>query len=112
MVTATRIATQTPWFVISQWLDYLKVSSRTLMLTALITAVLLSAVSVVYVRCLERQLVSTQQSLVEERQSLQDQWGQLLLERSTWSNPVHIQQVATDQGMITPQQQAIIMVRS
>lgn len=86
-------------------------SWQQVLVSALVMLVLGSAVAVTYVRCSERQLVSQQQSLLQQRQQLQVQWGQLLLERSTWSNPVHIQAVADNEGMISPVQKSIVMVR-
>jgi cell division protein FtsL len=101
MVTATKVAhTSYSWSALaSQW----SASKQRLLLISLMVMVLMSAVAVTYLRCMERDLVSGQQTLVDERQALQVKWGQLLLEKSTWSNPVHIQQVAEEAGMIVPQ---------
>lgn len=90
---------------------HITLSWQKLCVSALVMFVLVSAVAVTYVRCSERQLVSEQQSLMQQRHHLQIQWGQLLLERSTWSNPVHIQAVADNDGMISPAQKSIVMVR-
>jgi|GEM_PF-5069952 len=106
MMTATRVQ-RTPWSL-RLWMSvsagFALFSLEKLWMVFLMTTLLMSAVAVTYVRGLGRTLVTQQQSLLEKRQTLQVAWDQLLLDRSTWSNPSHIQKMALDAGMVTPDQ--------
>lgn len=75
-------------------------SKNILLAFVLILSVLVSAFCVVYVKDLERRLFGELQVLQQTRDHLQIEWGQLLLEQSTWAAPTRIQQIATrDLGM-------------
>ncbi|MES2998421.1 MAG: cell division protein FtsL [Pseudomonadota bacterium] len=60
----------------------------------LMLAVLSSALSVVYVKALQRNLYSELQASEQERNSLKTQWSQLLLEENTWAAPERVQALA------------------
>lgn len=69
----------------------------------LIISVLASALAVVYVEDLDRQLFSQLQTLKQQRDELHSQWGQLLLEQNTWAAPARVQAIAQQQlGMLLP----------
>lgn len=79
------------------------ISSQTLGLILLVIAVLASAVAVVYVKNLDRQLFGDLQSLRQARDSLHVQYGQFLLEQNTLATPARVQAIAQQQlGMSIP----------
>jgi cell division protein FtsL len=79
------------------------ISSQMLGLILLVVAVLASAVAVVYVKNLDRQLFGDLQSLKQTRSDLHMQNGQLLLEQNTLATPARVQAVAQQQlGMGIP----------
>lgn len=70
-----------------------------------------SAVSVVYSVQVSRQLVNELQSLQRESERMQVQWGQLLLEKSTWGSYARVEQTARGQlDMYLPSVQEIVVV--
>lgn len=86
-------------------------SGQTLGLILLIVAVLASALAVVYVKALNRQLYSDLQVVQQARDSLHVQSGQLLLEQNTWAAPARVQTIAQEQlGMIVPASKDIAMI--
>ena len=86
-------------------------SSRTLGMLLLMMVLLASALSIVYVKALERNLFSELQGLQQTRDNLRTEWGQLLLEQNTWAAPVRIQNIAQQQlGMIVPAAKDVMTV--
>jgi cell division protein FtsL len=55
-----------------------------------------SAMAVVYTKHESRRLFVELESLTEERDELNIEWGQLQIEQSTWATHARIEQVATD----------------
>ncbi len=77
----------------------------------LILAVLMSALSMVYVTNTTRSLNAGLQQTLAERDHLHIQWGQLLLEKSTWIMQARVQQVASDKlGMVVPEGKSLVIV--
>ncbi len=72
-------------------------SIQTFGLVLLVIAVLASALSVVYVKDLDRQLFSELQGLTQTRDTLHVEYGQLLLEQNTLGAPARVQAVAQQQ---------------
>lgn len=58
--------------------------------------VIVSAIAIVLSQHYSRGLVTQLQTLYEERDSLNVEWGQLLLEQSTWATPGRIGHVASE----------------
>lgn len=80
-------------------------------LFGLMFAVLLSALSVIYVTHLTRILHANYQHNVLEQGRLQVERGQLLLERSTWMMQARIQQIAESKlGMVIPDHKSVVIV--
>lgn len=78
----------------------------------LMFAVLTSALTVIYVKNLDRRLFSEVQVLQQDKEKLQVEWGQLLLEQSTWAAPARVQRISHDQlAMEVPSQNEITMVK-
>lgn len=80
-------------------------------LALLIAAVLLSALGVIDARHENRRLFTQLQQLRQQRDQLNIEWGQLLLEQSTWSTHARIEQMATQQlDMQLPAHPKIVVV--
>ncbi len=83
-----------------------------LLLLILGLSLLGSALAVIYVKQLDRQLFINTQVLEMQKDHLNTEWGQLLLEESTWSTQARIQAIAQQQlGMALPQQNAIQIIK-
>ncbi len=81
------------------------------MLALLIVATFLSALAVIDARNENRMLFARLQQLRQQRDQINVEWGQLLLEQSTWSTPARIEQVATRRlDMVMPQHVEIVVV--
>lgn len=79
------------------------------LITILIGAVLASAIGLIYVKDLNRRMVSERQMAAHSRDELQNRWSQLLLEQGTWSTQARIQHIATEKmGMHIPTQAEIV----
>lgn len=92
-------------------LTYL-LSKRQVALLMLTLAVIMSALSIVYVTHVSRVLHATYQHNLMEQDQLHVQRSQLLLERGAWMMQARIQQIAEKQlGMVTPDHQSIVIVR-
>jgi cell division protein FtsL len=79
----------------------------------LIVAVLVSALSIVYVTNASRSQNASIQQIYYDRDQLHDQWGRLLLERSTWMMQARVEQIAEDKlGMFTPDSKSIVIINS
>ncbi len=84
---------------------------KMILLILLSTAVLFSALGVVYSKHHSRKLFVELQSLEGVRDSLEVEWGQLQLEQSTWAMPNRIEKVARSQlGMDAPAPEQIVIV--
>ncbi|MCR8923695.1 cell division protein FtsL [Dasania sp. GY-MA-18] len=78
----------------------------------LIALVVASALAVIYSTYKSRQLFSALQREYRHEIELEEQWGRLLLEQSTWASPVRIEEVAKKKlAMKVPDPTAIRIVR-
>jgi cell division protein FtsL len=76
------------------WLDKLEPLRIELPLLVIVIAVIITAVGVVYSKHLGRiEFVALQKS-EQRRDHLNEEWGRLLLEQSTWASPARIEQQA------------------
>ncbi|PMR76892.1 cell division protein FtsL [Halomonas endophytica] len=71
-------------------------STRLIIVCALVLACLASATAVINATHLTREQYARLQQLERERDQLQTEWGQLLLEESAWSSPARIERLAVD----------------
>ncbi|MBV9576091.1 MAG: cell division protein FtsL [Gammaproteobacteria bacterium] len=86
-------------------------SRQQICVVMLALAVLLSALSTIYITHMTRLLHADYQHNLMEQQHLHILRSQLLLERSTWIIPAKIEEVAEDKlGMIVPEHKAIIVI--
>ncbi len=76
-------------------------------------ALVLSALSVIYVSHLCRQLYNELSKLEQEANALQVEWGRYLLEQSSWASLSRVEQLAESQlQMRVPEPDEIIIVRA
>ena len=62
-----------------------------------------SAIKLVLCRNDARQLFVELQALRHDKQGLNQEWGQLLLEQATWARHARVEEIARDSlGMVTP----------
>ncbi len=74
--------------------------------------VFISAVEVVYARHQTRKLFVEIQDLEKERNILDEEWGRLQLEQSTWATDDRVESLARDVlKMKTPEMKEIIFIR-
>ncbi|MVF11211.1 cell division protein FtsL [Ketobacter sp. MCCC 1A13808] len=74
-------------------------------------AVLVSCIAVIYSSFETRRLVAKHQFLQKKNNSMQVEWGQLLLEQSTWGSYNRVEQLAGSKlRMRVPSPSEIIMV--
>ncbi|MCW5590013.1 MAG: cell division protein FtsL [Legionellales bacterium] len=89
----------------------LHLTKRGMLVLMLALIVLVSAVSVIYVKTLNRRLFSELQTEQQLHDQLQVRWGQLLLEQSTWATQARVQKIATEElHMIAPTSNNIVIV--
>jgi cell division protein FtsL len=82
-----------------------------LLLIVLLLALLSSAIAVVYSSYKSRQLFSELQLKSKVAMALEEQWGRLLLEKSTWASHDRIEQLARDKlQMHAPDPGAIVVL--
>ena len=74
--------------------------------------VLASAVALIQSSHRSRKLFSELQDLRREAMQLDEEWGRLLLEQSTWASPDRVQRLAEDKlKMQAPDMREVTMVR-
>ncbi len=79
----------------------------------LLAAVLGSALTVIYAAHLTRQLFSDSQKLSERQLILDEDWGRLLIERSTWADHDRVNKLARMQlSMYAPELKDVELVRA
>lgn len=87
-------------------------SPNMVLICFLLSCVLVSGVSVIYVTFKNRNFLNELQQLKSERNALQVQWGQLLIEQSTFSLEGRIERKAVDElQMQVPEFSELVMVR-
>ncbi len=87
-------------------------SPRMGILLVLLLSLLISGVGVIYTTFKTRYLLNELQQLKTQRNDLQVQWGQLLIEQSTFSLESRVERKASEElAMETPAISDIVMVR-
>jgi len=78
----------------------------------LFVLVFVSAISVVYVTYYQRKLFISLQSLQQQKDKMNIEWGKLQLEENTWSTTSRIEKVATKQlNMQVPKSEHTIFIQ-
>ena len=78
----------------------------------MILLVLFSAVAAIYIKHASRSEFVQLQQLVKQRDALNEEWGRLLLEESTWASPNRVEQQAkTKLNMQVPSSEMTVVIR-
>jgi cell division protein FtsL len=87
-------------------------SKQPLVMTAVFAIVcVVSAMALVYTRHESRKLFVELESLTDERDHLNIEWGQLQIEQSTWATHARIEQVAVDDlALVRPDSSEIYVI--
>lgn len=98
------------WIFQGEYRDF-SVTKTTFAMIFLFILVLASALSIIYAKNLQRQLTSELQMVQREANQLRVEWGQLLLEHSTWATPPRVQQIAQQELLMSvpSSQQTIVL---
>ncbi len=79
-------------------------------LALLIIAVVVTSASVIELRHRNRLYFAELQSLETERDAIDTEWGQLLLEQGAWSQHRRVEELArTELGMLVPKPEQIVI---
>ncbi len=90
----------------------LSLSLQALVLVVVVVALILSALMVIYSAFLYRQDFNTQQQQLQQRNALEVEWGQLLLEQSALAAHGRIEKMVTQRlDMYVPSPDDIVVVR-
>ncbi len=82
-------------------------------ITLLTIAVMACALSVIELRHRNRLLFAELQTLTHERDALNTEWGQLLLEQGAWSEQRRVEETARARlGMTMPVSDQVVVVRT
>lgn len=83
-----------------------------LLVPVMLLLVLASCIALVQTSHKGRRMFSELQDLRRESMQLEEEWGRLLLEQSTWASPDRVQHLAEKElGMQAPDMRKVIMVR-
>ena len=78
----------------------------------MLVAVMASSVAVIYTKHMTRTKFVVLQSLEQQRDTLNEEWGRLLLEQSTWASPSHVEQQALKRlNMIVPTADMTVVIK-
>ena len=93
------------------WVVSFLISKAQFSLFLLSFAVLISALSIVYVTNASRGCRANIQQFIAERNQLHTEWGQLLLEKATWTMQARVEQVANDKlSMVIPDTKSVVII--
>ncbi len=85
-------------------------TKQSAMLTLLFGVVLAQALGVIYIKQTKRTLHAKLQNLYTQRDKLQVEWSQLLLEEGTWQTNARVERVARQKlGMVIPDKVNVIL---
>jgi cell division protein FtsL len=91
---------------------FIPVSLSNLRVLFLVIAIMVSALSVVYTKDLNRRLFIDYQSWQQKNSEMSVDYGKLLLEQGAWSTQARVQIVATSSlNMIIPSSSNIVMLK-
>lgn len=77
----------------------------------LILAVIVSAIAVIYSKHMSREQFIVLQKLEQQRDAMNEEWGRLLLEQSTWASPNRVEHDArTRLNMMIPTVAMTVMI--
>lgn len=83
-----------------------------LALVVVVALLMVSSLSVIYTKHNTRIAFVSLQKLEQHRDDLNEEWGRLLLEQSTWATPSRIEQKAAKRlDMISPTANQIVVIK-
>jgi cell division protein FtsL len=86
-------------------------SRQPFMLVVFALICVLGAIALIYTKHESRKLFVELESLTDERDELNIEWGQLQIEQSTWATHARIEQVATDDlSLVRPESTEIFVI--
>lgn len=92
--------------------EYLEHIQIDIPMLVMVLVVVVSAVAVIYAKHLNRNEFIQLQKLEKERDLLNEEWGRLLLEQSTWGSPSRVdQQARTRLNMIVPKADMTVVIK-
>ena len=87
------------------------VLKKQFLVVSLLTAILFSALAIIYVQDVNRRLVGQLETLQNTYENSQMQWSQLLLEESAWSSQARVEKIARNQlNMVVPTNSPVIVI--
>ena len=93
-------------------LSSLRLNSRVILLSLLFVVVIVTALSVVYTKHMNRKYFVEWHKLQKERDEMNIEWGQLQLERSTFATSSEIEKKARKKlGMDQPIKKEMILIK-
>lgn len=94
---------------LKQYLEQVEIHWPLLLVVLL---VIISAVAVIYSKHLNRNEFIQLQQLEKQRDLLNEEWGRLLLEQSTWGSPSRVeQQVRSRLDMVVPSADMTVVIK-
>ena len=89
----------------------LVLSKQTLTTFLLLFSIVISALSVITLSDSNRKMIGQLSSLQQDRNLIQTQYGQLLLEKNTWITPSRVEHIAKqDDGLVFPNAQKVVII--
>ena len=84
---------------------------RTTVILLLVFTVLVSAVSVVQTQHVSRKVFMEIEQLEKDRDLLNEEWGRLQLEQSTWALDERVERMVTEElGMYVPENDSLVFL--
>lgn len=108
----TTLRTQDWLFSFSEFFQKVSLTWKQIWLALMMCSVLGTALSMIYITNLERSACAQHQHLLQEASELKLQRGQLLLEKSAWTTPFRVQQIAEKKNMVLPDHHSVVILRA
>lgn len=92
--------------------DYMEQVQINIPLLVVVALVIVSSVGVIYSKHMNRNEFIQLQKLERQRDLLNEEWGRLLLEQSTWGSPSRVEQQARSRlDMVVPQADSTVVIK-
>jgi cell division protein FtsL len=92
--------------------DYMEQVQINIPLLVVVALVIVSSVGVIYSKHMNRNEFIQLQKLERQRDLLNEEWGRLLLEQSTWGSPSRVEQQAKSRlDMVVPKAESTVVIK-
>jgi cell division protein FtsL len=92
--------------------DYMEQVQINIPLLVVVALVIVSSVGVIYSKHMNRNEFIQLQKLERQRDLLNEEWGRLLLEQSTWGSPSRVEQQAKSRlDMVVPKADTTVVIK-